>query len=193
MLSPTQIWKLRERYAEGRETIAEMSLATQCPPVLLYCALTPLWSKTAMKLRLLRLEKEVTLLSRSGWSVRKIARHLKRPERVIREYDDDRFSEAVYLQRSWYNDRAPRPRDPDELIYDEKTLPPTTRLGWQDGQLLDIPEERKGRCPTCGHLVSLPCLACRLRQDMELKRITPAEEFDPADEEDDIEPDLLFL
>ena len=111
---------------------------------------------------------------------------------VDREHGEKQFSDETFLIRPWYHERAPRPRDPNELLYDEKTLPPTSRLGWIDGSLTDIPKEQKGRCPTCGHLVFLPCLACRVRRDMATKTIATPQEHDDAEDGDEREPDLLF-
>jgi len=192
LLSPGQVRKLRARYAEGRSTIAELSRQSQCPPVLLYCILTPLWSKTPIKLRLLRIEKSVMLLKSQGLSEHKIAAQLKLPLAVVREHGSRRFSEQVMAERSWYHLRAPRPKDPNVLEYEESTLPPTTRLGWQDGALMDIPAAVKGRCPTCGHLVAIPCLACRVRADMANRTILPAGEYEETEDEEEMEPDLLF-
>lgn len=192
LLTPAETWKLRARYAEGKETIAELSQISKCPPVLLYSILTPLYVRTVLKTRLIRVEKQVALLEQKGWSVRKIARELKLPEKTVRENSTERFIASVYADRPWYNDRAPKPSDPDELIYDEATLPPTARLGWTDGKLTDIPPDLKGRCPTCGCLVFLPCLACRVRRDMRLRTIPKAEECNSGDDEGDVEPDLLF-
>ncbi len=72
LLTPQQIRRLRVRYAKGRETIAELSRLSHCPPVLLYCVLTPLWSQTPVKLRLLRVEKQVTLLLHHGMTETRI-------------------------------------------------------------------------------------------------------------------------
>jgi len=192
LLSVRQVWKLRRRYAEGKQTIAELSQTSECPPVLLYCVLTPLWSRTALKLKMLRLETKIDALRHEGKSIRAITRLLKQPESIVREYSEKRFAGETCLVRPWYHERAPKPRDPNELFYDEETLPPTSRLGWIDGSLTDIPKEHKGRCPTCGHLVFLPCLACRVRQDMETKTIAKPQEHDDTEDENEREPDLLF-
>ena len=192
LLSPSQVRNLRAGYAEGKMTIAELSRQSLCPPVLLYCILTPLWSKTPIKLRLLRVEKQVVLLKNHGLSERKIADRLKLPLSEIREHGSRRFSERVITKRPWYHLRAPRPKDPNVLEYEESTLPPTTRLDWQNGTLLDIPDALKGWCPTCGHLVTMPCLACRVRADMATRTIPRAEEYEDTEDEDDREPDLLF-
>ncbi len=193
LLSPRQIWKLRSRYAEGRDSIADLAERAECPPVLLYCVLTPLWSKTALKLKLLRVEIKVEELRAQGRSIRAIAEILQLPESDIAEHADRRYASETYLVRPWYHDRAPRPVDPNELLYDEETLPPTSRLGWIDDRLTDIPKEQKGRCPTCGHLVFLPCLACRVRHDMATKTIPKAPEYDDAEDREEREPELLFL
>lgn len=193
LISARQVWKLRNRYSGGDITIAELSRLAACPPVLLYCVLSPLKIRTAMKLKMLRLEMRIDAMRAAGKSVRTIARTLKLPESVVREYADDLFGDATCKIRPWYHDRAPKPPDPNELNYDPETLPPTSRIGWTDGALTDIPKEHKGRCPICGHQVFLPCLACRVRHDMEQRKIATAEEYDPADEDEDIEPDLLFL
>lgn len=193
LLSPHEIWSLRRVYFQGRETIAELSRRSHCPPVLLYAILTPVWSKTAEKLRMLRIESRVVPLYVQGWGLRRIAHALKLPERTIREYTVDLHAERTCKARPWYFDRAPKPPDPNELIYDEDTLPPTSRLEWQNNQLNEIDEKRKGRCPDCGRLMYLPCLPCRLQRDMKRGNIPRAPEFDPADEEDEVEPDLLFL
>ena len=193
LLTPQEIWNLRKRYALGKETIMEMAKRSHCPPVLLYCVLTPLYSKTAMKLRMLRIESRVVPLYARAWSVRKIAKLLKIPEREIREYTVDLYSESTVRVRPWYHDRAPRPVDPNEILYDEGTLPPTSRLDWQNNQLSEIDEKRKGRCPECGRMMYLPCLPCRIQRDLIRGIIPKAAEFDPADEEDEVEPELLFL
>jgi hypothetical protein len=192
LLSPGQVRNLRAKFAEGTMTIAELSRRSLCPPVLLYCILTPLWSKTPVKLRLLRVEKQVVLLKRQKLSESKIAGQLKLPLSVVREHGSRQFSERVTAERPWYHLRAPRPKDPDILEYEESTLPPTLRIGWQDGMLMDIPAARKGVCPTCHHLVAMPCLACRVRADMATRTIPRAEEYEDAEESDGLEPDLLF-
>ena len=192
LLTASQIGKLRARYAEGRENIAELSRISNCPPVLLYSILTPLWSKTPIKLRMLRLEKSVVLLRNRGMSEKKIAMELDIPIAVVREHGSHRFSERIAAQRPWYQLRAPKPKDPNVYEYDESTLPPTTRLGWQDGTLLDIPAAIKGRCPSCRCIVSLPCLACRVREDREKGLIPPISVDDEREEEEWLEPDLLF-
>jgi len=193
LLSPNQVKKLRARYHLGTETIAELSQLSQCPPVLLYSILTPLWSQTPMKLRLLRVEKQVVLLRNEGYSNEQIAEQIKIPLATVLEHTDECFHPEMYLGRPWYHEKAPMPEDPNELVYDEATLPPTSRLGWMDNALTDIPEERKGRCPICGALCSLPCHACRVRHDMMMRSIPKVKEFDPADEEDEIEQDLMFV
>ena len=192
LLSPNQIRKLRDRYTEGNITIAELSQMSECPPVLLYSILTPLWSKTAIKLRMLRLEKQVYLLRNKGYSTPQIALQLRVSESIVREHAEEQFSEGIYRYRPWYNDRSPKPRDPNELEYDEETLPPTSRLGWIDGMLTDIPAAIKGRCPICGHIVSLPCLACRVRQDIASRVIPKAEGIQETEEDEDREEVLLF-
>lgn len=183
LLAPQQIRRLRIRYAKGKETIAELSRLSRCPPVLLYCLVTPLWSQTPVKLRLLRIEKRVTLLRNQGLSEPRIAAELKLPVAVVREHGSQRFSERVAADRPWYQLRVPKPKDPNQIEYEESTLPPTSP---------EIPAARMGRCPTCGHLVSLPCLACRVRADMATRVIPPATEQDEPDEDEYIEPDLLF-
>lgn len=193
LLTPKEVWSLRTAYSRGRETVAELSQRSHCPPVLLYCILTPLSTKTAMKLRMLRLESQIVPLFVRNQGVRKIAKALNLPERTVREYTTELFSAKTCELRPWYFQRAPKPPDPNELVYDEDTLPPTSRLEWQNNQLNEIDEQRKGRCPECGRMMYLPCLPCRLLRDMEQRDIPRAEEFDPTDEEDDIEPDLLFL
>ena len=192
LLSTRQIWKLRHRYAEGRESIAELARRSGCPPVLLYCVLTPLRSHTALKLRMLRIEMETDRLHAAGKSLRTIARTLRLPESVVAEYTDRRYADETYRTRPWYHERAPKPPDPNEWFYDEKTLPPTSRLGWTDGALTDIPKEHKGRCPTCGATVFLPCLACRVRHDMVTRTISPLEDYDDEADQEEREPDLLF-
>jgi hypothetical protein len=193
LLSPREVWKLRDEYVKGEDTIMELSCKSGCPPVLLYSILTPLYSKTAIKLKMLRTEHRVEALVRKGLRVSEIAKELNLPEQTVREYSEDRYEDRVALLRSWYNDRSPKPPDPDELIYAEPTLPPTSRLGWTDGALTDIPDERKGRCPTCGHLVSLPCLACRVREDMGKRPVTKAPEHDDSVDEDFIKKPALFF
>jgi len=193
LLAPVQIRNLRKRYALGQETIAELSKLSQCPPVLLYSVLTPIKSQTPLKLRLLRVEKQVVLLQNEGWSNQQIAEKLNIPLASVREHTDACFQPEMYLARPWYHEKAPKPEDPNALIYDEATLPPTSRLGWTDNALTDIPEERKGRCPICGYLCSLPCHACRVKHDMMLRTIPKVTDFDPADEEDEVEEDLMFV
>jgi len=192
LLSSRQVWKLRNRYAQGRESIAELAQLSGCPPVLLYCVLTPIRSRTALKLKMLRIEIQVDRLRAEGKSLRTIARTLRLPEAVVAEHSDRRYANETYLARPWYHDRAPKPPDPNELLYDENTLPPTARLGWMDGALTDIPKENKGRCSTCGCLVFLPCLACRVRNDMAIRMIPKPEEHDDTQDHEEREPDLLF-
>jgi hypothetical protein len=193
LLTPSQIDKLRARYSFGKETIAELSKISLCPPVLLYSVLSPVWVKTELKLRLLRAEKQVVLLHNKGYTNAQIAKETKLPLDTVQCHTDDRFHPEMFLARPWYHDKAPKPPDPNELIYDEASLPPVSRLGRTDGILTDIPEERRGWCPSCGHLVSMPCLACRVKRDMLLRQIPKAKEFDPAEEEDEIEPELMFV
>jgi hypothetical protein len=183
LLTPQQIRRLRVRYAKGKENIAELSRISHCPPVLLYCVLTPLWSQTPVKLRLLRVEKQVTLLLNRGMSETRIATELKLPLAVVREHGAQRFGESVAAERPWYQLRAPKPKDPNLFEYDESTLPPTNP---------EIAAAKVGRCETCGHLVSLPCLACRVRADMTTRVIPPATESDEQDEDEYVEPDLLL-
>ena len=193
LLSPKQVHKLREAYAEGKDTIAELSQRSGCPPVLLYSVLTPLWAKTALKLRLFRIERQVVSLKNKGLSDTQIAKQLKLSIDIVNEHSDKQYEESTYQLRPWYTDRAPRPRGPNDLEYDEDTLPPTSRLGWMDGMLTDIPAAVKGRCETCGRLVFMPCLECRVKRDMQIRTISSATEFLPEDEEDGVvEDDLLF-
>jgi hypothetical protein len=192
LLTPREVWRLRDRYNQGEETIMDLSQKSGCPPVLLYSVLTPLRNKTAIKLRMLRLEQRIYFMVRKGLRTSEIAKELNLEERVVREYSEDQYEPAVVLMRAWYNDRHPKPPDPNEVVYDERTLPPTSRLGWSDGVLTDIPPERKGRCPTCGHMVSLPCLACRVREDMRTHRLPAVEEYDDSADDDIREPELLF-
>jgi hypothetical protein len=193
LLTPREVWRLRECYRKGEDTIMELSRKSGCPPVLLYSVLTPLFSKTAIKLKMLRMEQKVYFLYRKGLRVSEIAKELNTTEQIVREYSEDQYEDKIALLRAWYNNRSPKPPDPNERIYDEATLPPTSRLGWSDGVLTDIPPDRKGRCPTCGAIVSLPCLACRVRADMRSGTIPPAEEYDDTLDEDVRDPDLSFI
>ena len=193
LLSPVQIRNLRKRYALGRETIAELAKLSHCPPVLLYSVLTPIKSQTPLKLRLLRVEKQVVLLQNEGYSNEQIAEKINISLASVLEHTDECFQTKMYLARPWYHEKADEPADPNELVYDEATLPPTSRLGWKDNELADIPEERKGRCPICGARCSLPCHACRVRHDMTLRPIPKVKDFDPAEEEDEVEEDLMFV
>ena len=195
LLSNKQIRILQSIYAKGIESIAEIAQRTNCPPVLLYSVLTPLWNKTILKLRLIKVEKQVILLRNKGISDAEIAAQLKLDPEVVAEHSDGRFSPEAFANRPWYHDRAVKPKDPNDLEYEESTLPPTSRLGWKDDVLTDIPEHLKGRCPYCGHLVSLPCLACRLRKDMRIRKINKAPAYVPVDDEEDVpvEPELQFV
>jgi len=170
LVSNKQARMLRASFAKGVEDIADLARRTNCPPVLLYVILTPLWSKTAMKLRLLGIEKKVIKLRDRGYSDAQIAKELQLPVKEISEHSDKRWSPETYESRHWYTDRAPKPSDPDELVYDEATLPPLHRIDVEHQNLYDIPHHLKGRCPNCGHLVSIPCLACRVRKDTAQKK-----------------------
>lgn len=193
-LTNAKIREYRDIYFQGRECIADLSQRVNCPPVLLYCSLTPLWSKTALKVRLLREEISILDLRDKGYSDSKIAETLNLPKATVKEHSDGRYSEETYIFRSWYTDRAPKPKDPNDIEYDESTLPPTSRLGWVDGALTDIPANRKGRCPDCGYIVSIPCHACRVRRDMSTKNINRAVEYVFDGEEEEVqETDLLFV
>jgi hypothetical protein len=193
LLTPREVWRLRSRYTQGDDTIMELSRKSGCPPVLLYSILTPLYSKTAIKLKMLRIEQRVYFLVREGLRLRDIAKRLDMTEQAIREYSEDQYEDKVALLRSWYNDRSPKPSDPNELVYAEDTLPPTSRLGWSDGVLTDISDDRKGRCPTCGYLVSLPCHACRVREDMKKRSIPHAEECDDSRDDEAVREELFFF
>jgi hypothetical protein len=196
LLSPRQVRKLRARYNLGRETVAELSQISGCPPVLLYSLLTPLWSRTAEKLRLLRQETRTGSLHRQGFSSEEIADRLSLPVPTVREHLEERFSVSVFLARPWYNDRAPDPEDRDTALYEESTLPPTSRLGWRDGSLTDLPPEVSGRCCVCGcrgYVHEGRCLACRVRMDMAERKIPHAAEVSDEEEKEEREPDLLFF
>ena len=108
LLRDSQIMKLRTKYALGEHTIAELSRLSLCPPVLLYAVLTPLSTQTAMKLRMLRIEKQVTLLRNRGFTSRQIAARIPLPLRVVLEYTEHRFDDISYFLRPWYNDMAPK-------------------------------------------------------------------------------------
>ena len=194
LLSNKQIRILRASYARGVESIADLAQRTNCPPVLLYSVLTPLWNKTLLKLRLIKVEKQVYLLRNKGVSDEDIAVQLKLDLKTVSEHSDGRYSPEAYLNRPWYHDRAMKPKDPNDLEYDEATLPPTSRLGWNDDKLTDLPEGKSGRCPYCGHIVFLPCLACRLRKDMRRQKINRPPVYVSVDEEEeDVSPELMFV
>jgi hypothetical protein len=193
LLTPREVWKLRDSYQNSNDTIMMLSQKSGCPPVLLYSVLTPLYTKTAIKLKMLRMESKVYLLLRKGHRLSEVARLLNTTEQIIREYSIDQYEDAVVLMRAWYNDASPKPPDPNELIYDESTLPTTSRIGWTSSSLTDIDSAHKGRCPTCGYLVSMPCHACRVREDMKNRKIPHAQEYDDKDDDEFKEPDLFFV
>lgn len=193
LLTPREVWKLRDHYLSSDDTIMALSQRSGCPPVLLYSILTPLYTKTAIKLQMLRMESKVYLLLKKGYRISEVARMLGTTEQTVREYSDYQYDDSVVVKRAWYNDSSPKPPDPDDVQYDETDLPTTSRLGWTDNQLSDIPKERKGRCPTCGHLVWLPCHACRVREDMKNHKLPTAKEYKDTDDDDFREPELFFV
>lgn len=182
LLSPKQVRKLRTRYNRCEETIAELAEISGCPPVLLYCILTPLWYQTDIKLRKLGYEKKVLALRDRGFTNEQIAVKLRMPPWRVKEYGEGCFDPLVYIYRPWYHDKAAPPKAPNDLEYEECTLPPTARLGWTDGTLADIPDEMKGRCPECGQMVWLPCHECRVKRDMKALKIPRVGEFGSTDD-----------
>jgi DNA-binding NarL/FixJ family response regulator len=97
---------LRDRYLAGKETIAELSQYTHCPPTLLYVILTPLADQTSYKLRMLRQELAIITLCCFGLTNKQIAKKLKLSEEEVREHTDAIVSDENFRLRPWYNNRV---------------------------------------------------------------------------------------
>lgn len=194
ILSVERIKALRIRYSSGKETVAELSQAEGCLPVLLYAVISPPHIRLPYKLRNIPVEQRVQELFSLNIPDTEIAARLGIAKEVVVINSSGRFAHAAYSARTWYNDKAQGPKDPNFLEYDENTLPPTSRLGWVQDSLTDLPPDSTGRCPTCGKVVFLPCLECRVKEDMQKRKISkPKEITEEMDAADNYHNRLRFL
>jgi len=195
-LSPDRIWELRREYEDKLETIADLSARTGVPPVLLWSALTPLYEKVQIKHKLLQLEIRIYDLLARNFSRSWIADELMMTETDVDNYTVDQFSDTMFRLRSWYCDQhasaSSTVGDERWEYFTEANLPPASRIGWKAGDLAAIPEDRLGRCPTCGEKVHLPCYACALKEYLKENKISQAAEVSDADDEEEPLPSLMF-
>jgi hypothetical protein len=173
LLSDAGIRRLRAEYSRGACTVMLLSQQTGVPPVLLYSVVSPIHIGLKYKLEEVPIEAAVDALWKTGVDFVGMTDRLCLPRDIIYRNSFGRFSADTISMRKWYNDYYQVYTSSDTVIYGEDTLPPTSRLGWTvgraDGGLRDVQEGTIGRCPICGNRVYLPCLACRLRADMQDK------------------------
>jgi hypothetical protein len=194
LLTIPRVRELRAEYAGGKESIADLSQRTDVPPVLLWSLLTPLYEKTHIKHKQLRLETQIRALWTKGIAPAEIARRLKILESAVANDTTEQFSEKMFRLRPWYADR-PFVVDAMESRWNElmgDKLPPASRLGWKPGELLPIEESKIGRCPICGEMVHMPCYACTLKEFLKHHTLPQAEETKDIEDGDETLPDLMF-
>ena len=194
VLSAVRVRELRAEYASGKESIADISQRTGVPPVLLWSLLTPLYEKTHIKHKLLRLETQIHAMWAKGVSPAIIAKTLRILESEVANYTTEQFSEKMFRLRPWYVDR-PFVLDATESRWNAlmgDKLPPASRLGWKPGELLAIDPDKLGRCPICGMMVHMPCYACALKEFLKHNTLPEAEEARDIEDADEVLPDLMF-
>ena len=194
VLSAARVRELRAEYAEGKESIADLSQRTGVPPVLLWSLLTPLFEKTHLKHKLLRLETQIHAMWAKGIPLAAMAKTLKILESDVLNYTTEQFSEQMFRLRPWYADR-PLVVDATESRWNAlmgDTLPPASRLGWKQGELLGIDADKLGRCPICGQMVHMPCYACALKEFLKHNTLSQAEDAKDIEDADEVLPDLMF-
>jgi len=195
-LTVKQVRAMRKEYTKGAKTIADISREFDVPPVLTWAALTPLYEKSHVKLQLLQRETRIYELLRHGRTQTWIAKTLLVSEKEVRNYTSDQFAEHVFHLRPWYNNRLhSQDNDDDVDKYAQLTgdfRPPTSYLGNKFGELVGIPKEELGRCPTCGRLGRIPCYECALKQYLKDNKVGTAKALRPEEDTDERLPQLLF-
>jgi len=186
----------RQKYVTGEYTIVRLSQQTDVPPVLLWAALTNLSEKTQLKYAMLRREVAIFKLFTQGKSLAEIADTLFMLKKDVADYTVNRFAERVFIARPWYDNchHAVGGENSNEeaAVFLESSLPPTSRLGQKQGELSEPDPETMGRCPTCGHWVVLPCLACRTKEYLKTHKVAPAQPVRPDEDDEETLPGLMF-
>jgi hypothetical protein len=189
LLSKQQTCNLCAEYSKGRSTIQQLSQAKGIPPLLVYGVVTPRHIALQYKLNGIPIEHRVNELWKRGASMDEMLERLQLPADIIHQYSFGRFSTSTIAKCKWYNERYQIYTTSDIMVYSAKTLPPTSRLGWTDTGLHEMDGGTIGRCEICGRRVYLPCLACRLEADMEVRTLPRSLEYDDPVEDNNT---LLF-
>ena len=193
-LSVARVRELRQEYLAGGITIADLSLRTDVPPVLLWALLTPLYERTHIKYKLLQLESKIYSLRAKGESYGDIAAKLCISDQEVKNYTEDRFSSFMYQLRPWYTACEASVYDDEDRWSQEigVPLPPASRIGLKAGEIKELPPEKIGRCSICGKKVHMPCYACAVREYLKNNKVPRAESVVDALEEGYMPPPLMF-